>query len=250
MVLLALLALRTFLLQPKDVAEDAVRRRPFLALLIGLLAGMVGGATGTGGGAVLVPLALYAGMIANERVVGLSNMVMVATSLAGSIAHFAAQPVFDAPWTVGHVYLALVPLVFIGAQLGSPCGKWINSWLTLPRPPCGIRTIALRHHRAAPVPFVVSGMMVAFPDGTNPKAWRYTPDPRVFPKEYRHMKTRWCHAYLLLAVVACATGIAHADTVCLKNGDRVSGTVHEAQDGVAPRGHQLRRNHRDSTGRR
>jgi len=133
MALLALLAVRTFLLQPKDVAEDVVRRRPFLAILIGLLAGIVGGATGTGGGAVLVPLALFAGMVTNERVVGLSNMVMVATSLAGSVAHFAAEPVFDAPWTAGHVYLALVPPVFLGAQLGSPCGKSINAWLTLPR---------------------------------------------------------------------------------------------------------------------
>ncbi len=132
-VLLGGLAVRTFLLTPHEVHEDEVRRRRGTPVLIGLAAGMVGGATGTGGGMVLVPLALYAALSVNERVVGLSNMVMVATSAAGSVAHFRAEAVYDAPWTVGHVYLVLVPLVFLGAQAGSLLGVRINTWLTLPR---------------------------------------------------------------------------------------------------------------------
>ena len=37
----------------------------------------------------------------------------------------------DLPFAVGKVNLALVPLVFLGAQAGSPVGKWINDHLKL-----------------------------------------------------------------------------------------------------------------------
>lgn len=128
-----LIAVRTFFIQERVVLEEETHRRNGLAVCIGFLAGLAGGATGTGGGAVLIPLALMAGMVSNERAVGLSNLVMVATSIAGSIAHLQAEPVFPTAWTVGHVALSLVPVVFIGAQLGSPVGLRINAMLTLPR---------------------------------------------------------------------------------------------------------------------
>jgi len=128
---LGLLAARTFFLQTPEVGTEAVRPRHALAALIGVVAGMVGGATGTGGGLVLVPLALLTGCACNARVVGLSNMVMVVTSAAGSVAHFLAQPVYAGSWAVGQVWLPLVPLVFLGTQIGSPCGVWINARLSL-----------------------------------------------------------------------------------------------------------------------
>jgi len=124
---------RTLLLEPKPVSEEEVRRRNLLAMLIGLMTGTVAGATGIGGGAVLVPLALMAGVIANERVVALSNTVMVATCLAGTVAHFSVTKTADLPWTYGQVNMALAPLVFLGAQVGAPFGKRLNEKLTLPR---------------------------------------------------------------------------------------------------------------------
>lgn len=133
MALLAGLAVRTFFLEPKTVYEEEVRRRRLIPIGIGVLAGMVGGATGTGGGLLLVPLALMAGIVTNERVVGLSNFVMVATSIAGSIANLQAVPKYTGGWTVGHVCLSMAPLVFIGAQLGSQWGTRCNTWLTLRR---------------------------------------------------------------------------------------------------------------------
>ena len=133
MVLLGVLAFRTFLLKPREVTEDEVRRRRVLTVCIGLCAGFFGGATGTGGGAVMIPLALMAGIVTNERAVGLSNMVMVATAIAGTAAHLMAEEVYIHSLTYGHVYLGLVPLVFLGAQIGSPLGKKLNHHLTLPR---------------------------------------------------------------------------------------------------------------------
>lgn len=132
-VLLMILGVRTFFLQAVEVHAEEVRRRTTLTLLIGFAAGITGGATGTGGGAVLIPLALMAGIVANDRAVALSNFVMIFTSIAGSVAHLQAEKVSDAPWTIGHVCFSLVPLVFAGALLGSPLGKICNRHLTLPR---------------------------------------------------------------------------------------------------------------------
>lgn len=129
--LLVVLSVRTLLIEPATVTQDAVRRRRVLTFLIGLAAGVVSGATGLGGGAVVVPLALMAGIASNERVVGLSNMVMVATCLAATTAHLQGQQEFDMPWTFGQVNIVLAPAVFIGAQLFSPLGRWTNRKLTL-----------------------------------------------------------------------------------------------------------------------
>ncbi len=134
MLLLVALAVRTFFLRPRTVRPEEVRQRLVAPVLIGLTAGVAAGATGTGGGAVLIPLVLWAGLVSNDRVVGLSNMVMVATSAAGTLAELQApQRYTEGLYTVGHVDLGLVPLVFLGAQLASPWGKRLNAHLTLPR---------------------------------------------------------------------------------------------------------------------
>lgn len=133
MVFLVVVAVRTFFIEPPAVEPGQVRRRHAASILIGLVAGAFGGATGTGGGALLIPLVLLAGIESNARVAGLSNMVMVGTSAAGALAHLNAAQTYQAPWTVGAVCFALVPLVFLGAQIASPWGKRINAHLTLPR---------------------------------------------------------------------------------------------------------------------
>lgn len=131
--LLAFVGLRTFFIKPVVVRREDVRKRQGVAAAIGVAAGVVGGATGTGGGAVLVPLALMAGLVSNERAVALSNTVMVFTSTSGTIAHLMAQRTVDLPWTYGHVCFALAPLVFAGAQLVNPLAARFERWLTLPR---------------------------------------------------------------------------------------------------------------------
>jgi uncharacterized membrane protein YfcA len=132
-VLLVVLAWRTFFIRPREVKEDALQQRRSLSVLIGLFAGIAGGATGTGGGSVLIPLALLAGIVINDRAVGLSNMVMVATAIAGSIANLQADAVYAGEWTCGLVAFELVPLIFIGSQVGSPIGRRLNTRLTLER---------------------------------------------------------------------------------------------------------------------
>lgn len=132
-VLLGLVGIRTFFLEAPRVSKDEVRSRDTLAIFIGFAMGIASGLTGVGGGAVLVPLALIAGITSNERVVALANMVMVPTCIAGAFAHMLQEPnpQIDLPFSVGKVNLALTPLVFLGAQAGAPLGKWVNELLKL-----------------------------------------------------------------------------------------------------------------------
>jgi len=131
--LLFLLAARTFLLQPTVVRATEVRRRDAVAVAIGLATGVFSGATGTGGGAVFVPLALLAGIVSNDHVVALSNMVMVITCTAAALAHFLADRTTDLPWIYGQVDVALAPIVLVGAFATGPVGRRINRQLTLER---------------------------------------------------------------------------------------------------------------------
>jgi hypothetical protein len=131
--LLAFVGVRTFSIRARVVRPEEVRERVIASISIGLVAGVIGGATGTGGGAVLVPLGLMAGIVSNERAVALSNMVMVATSIAGTLAHLTAQASVQLPWTWGHVCFSLAPLVFVGSQLAIPFARPLHDYLTLPR---------------------------------------------------------------------------------------------------------------------
>ncbi len=132
--LLAFAAPRIFFLQPRMVHEEDVRQRQGAAALIGLVSGLVAGATGTGGGAVLVPLALWAGLVSNERVVALSNTVMAASAAAGMIAHLASErTMMDTASTYGLVNVSLAPVVVVAAIATAPVGRWINSHLSLDR---------------------------------------------------------------------------------------------------------------------
>ncbi len=124
---------RTFVLKEVVVQEEDVRRRQIAAACIGLVGGLVAGATGTGGGAIFVPLVLWAGIVTNERVVALSNTIMVITSASGLVAHLLAQATVEQYGVIGMVNLTVPPLVVLGAILSAPLGRKLNTHLTFAR---------------------------------------------------------------------------------------------------------------------
>lgn len=131
--LLFFAGVRTFILKEVIVHEEDVRHRKVAAGLIGLAGGIVAGATGTGGGAIFVPLVLWAGLVTNARVVALSNTIMVLTSASGLVAHLLASATVDQYGTIGLVNVTVPPLVVLGAIISAPLGRKINTHLTFNR---------------------------------------------------------------------------------------------------------------------
>lgn len=132
-VFVVVTGVRTLFLESKPVRPEDVRRNYTVAILIGIFMGLVSGATGVGGGGVLVPLALMAGIVSNARVVALSNLSMIATCIVGAFAHAMAPQTMDRPWVIGQVYLAATPALLLGSVAGAPIGRWLNHHLTLKR---------------------------------------------------------------------------------------------------------------------
>ena len=120
------LMLRLMLESPKPLPTRTPVHRDMLLFCSGLLAGGVGSATGTGGGAVLAPLVLLTGLLPHTQLVYVANQVMIATSLAAAPAHFMAERYYTHHVTVGHISLGLVPVILIFAQIGLVLGARLN----------------------------------------------------------------------------------------------------------------------------
>ncbi len=114
------------LTQPALAPKREVKHRNALLAGTGALAGAVGSATGTGGGAVMTPVALSLNLLPHTQLVYVANQVMIATSLAAAPAHFFAEQSFHRFWTVGHVCLGLAPLMLLFAQVGVVFGARMN----------------------------------------------------------------------------------------------------------------------------
>ena len=100
--------------------------RNALLFFVGFAAGAVGSATGTGGGSVLAPLILLTGLLPHTQLVYTANQVMIATSLAAAPVHFFASQTYQTHYTIGHVYLVLVPVIVLSAQVGILIGARVN----------------------------------------------------------------------------------------------------------------------------
>ncbi len=115
--------------EPQPVIKRPVVHRNMLLFVIGLVAGAAGSATGTGGCSVFVPLILLTGLLPHTQTVYSANQVMIATSLAAAPAHFMAEQVYQGHFTIGHISLGIVPVIFIAAQVGIHFGVRINQRL-------------------------------------------------------------------------------------------------------------------------
>lgn len=124
---------RTFLIKDKEVREEDVETHTAMPVLLGCFAGIVAGATGTGGGAIFVPFALVAGIVSNTRVVALSNAVMIFSASAGTLANLTANQTTDMEWTYGLANISFAPFVIIGAIGAAPLGRKLNQHLSFNR---------------------------------------------------------------------------------------------------------------------
>ena len=84
-------------------------------LLLGLLAGLLAGAFGIGGGVLIVPALIIIFKQPMQLAVGTSLMVIIAISIAGAWRH----------WTLDNVILNIVAIMAIGGIIGAVLGASI-----------------------------------------------------------------------------------------------------------------------------
>lgn len=98
--------------------SPAVRRpTPWIALVVGLLIGLLSGLTGVGGGIFLSPLLLYAGWAETRMTSGVAAPFILVNSIAGLLGHMTSvqQIPAEIPFWAGAVLLG----GWLGATYGS-----------------------------------------------------------------------------------------------------------------------------------
>lgn len=89
-------------------------------LATGIGAGIISGLVGIGGGVLLVPILLYVFKLDMHSAAGTSLAIIIPTSIAGAMSHFAR----------GSVDWRLALLIGVGAVAGASLGTWIGSSLS------------------------------------------------------------------------------------------------------------------------
>lgn len=90
-----------------------------IALLIGLVAGILAGMLGIGGGIISIPAMVLILGVEQHTAQGTALSVIVLTALAGSIIH----------WRQGNVNTRVAPHIILGAIAFSLLGAWISHLL-------------------------------------------------------------------------------------------------------------------------
>jgi uncharacterized protein len=133
-IFLLLVALQVIVQRSESGAQDH-RLPPAVALLaIGLVFGLISGLVGVGGGALVVPLLLWAG-VGMVVAAGTAAACGVAIAVAGSAAYIVAGwGHTELPeYALGYVYLPALAAVVLGSMIAAPFGVWAAHRLP-PRP--------------------------------------------------------------------------------------------------------------------
>lgn len=133
LLFIVFLMLRLVVGEAQSFVKRRLTHRNGLLFCVGLAAGSVGSATGTGGGSVLAPLILLTGLLPHTQLVYTANQVMIATSLAAAPTHFFAPQTYEVHFTVGQVCLGVIPVIFLGAQVGVIIGARLNQTMRAAR---------------------------------------------------------------------------------------------------------------------
>ena len=118
LILYCLHNLHRILQKPRPAPVNTSPTHPATLLLIALVAGMVAGLLGLGGGVVMVPMLQLFARVPLRQAIGTSSAVIVVTALIGASVKLASLPRADLP---GALLLAalMAPGAVVGARLGA-----------------------------------------------------------------------------------------------------------------------------------
>lgn len=107
--------------------ERPVSHLLLLGLLLGAPLGLISGVSGIGGGIFLAPVLLQLRLASVRVVAATASFFILINSLAGLFGQFHKGSWQAVPWHEASPYLYLLPLVFIGGQIGSRLGMKVLS---------------------------------------------------------------------------------------------------------------------------
>lgn len=99
--------------------RTGVRVSVFLVAYLGLALGFLSGLLGIGGGVALMPILVYGIGMPIRTAAGTGILVLLATSLVGTLAHARA----------GHVHLGMAVILLVGSTLGAQIGATLTARL-------------------------------------------------------------------------------------------------------------------------
>jgi uncharacterized membrane protein YfcA len=113
-----LFAAARFFLETKNVTVEDTKPFPlWLAIVLGILIGLLSGLTGVGGGIFLSPLLIFARWSETKKAAGISAMFIFFNSIAGLLGQISTIPTL--PPQIPYWAIAVVIGGFIGSELGS-----------------------------------------------------------------------------------------------------------------------------------
>lgn len=117
------------LLDRKSQRSGELRTGWKSAGLIGIVAGLIAGFFGVGGGVAAVPLLLWLSRFEPKKAVATSSVVVVAFALFGTITHAVNGWAFtrEIPWAVGYVHILALICVALSSIFTARWGaQWAN----------------------------------------------------------------------------------------------------------------------------
>jgi len=125
LLFLVYLIFQTFAEQKARQPQYGKKSKIIQASKVGFLSGIISGLTGVGGGSITTPLLMASGQIEPQKVVPISNSVMLFTSLFASISYMTIAHPEPRTWQVGYIHIDLGLILFISAIPGACVGtRW------------------------------------------------------------------------------------------------------------------------------
>jgi len=107
---------KTIQMDKKAITKRKQSSSAFFAFKIGSLSGIISGLTGVGGGAITTPLLLASGKTAHEKVVPISNGIMLFNALFALLAFIIKADIVDLEtMRIGYIYMRQSLFLFISA---------------------------------------------------------------------------------------------------------------------------------------
>lgn len=126
------MSVKTYLLRtPHHHTATHGKLKAWTALKIGSISGFIAGVTGIGGGGITTPMLLANGRVPSERIVPISNAVMIFTTLFSSFAFALSKVQNPVAGQIGRIHTIFAAVIFLSALPTALLGTKLQKYIPL-----------------------------------------------------------------------------------------------------------------------